>query len=112
MKIFITHTEVRQLLISRYGFPDNTEVKVGPAPKPQTTADRIVALLRQKGFLDQSGNVLPNHKIDSIGLLREEIPGLGLAEAKTAVENWKIFLNNIDTNTIIGISNGSIVWGA
>lgn len=135
MKVTLTLAEITGLLIGRFGLPNDATVEIAgmvpaPASEPESVKYKgyyevklILAamvdpftgqnLLRNVGCFNQTtdasainfGAVPSEKKIATIKALRTVIPGLGLADAKHAVEDWTVFMTYVLRNGIPDIKN-------
>lgn len=96
MKIILSLNEVQNIVRQSLNLPAECLIEVGPTHSSEK--ERFENEMRQNGYLDLGGEITPDKKISAIKLLRGMISGMGLAEAKNAVENWKNFLNFIEQN--------------
>ena len=103
MKIILTLAEIKSLVCLRYGFePEVVTVEVSIDPASLPWADRIISALRKGAgdenksvFIANSEVISPALKISAIKALRETVPGLGLANAKKAVEDFEAFMRYV-----------------
>ena len=83
--IKLSLAELTECYIKAHNLPADTTFDVEPST-------RVSAADMEKAFRDiESLNYDGHQKIAAIKRLRELIPGFGLAEAKTAIENWQTF---------------------
>lgn len=134
MKVTLTLAELTALVICRYELPGDATVEIAgmvPTPEPVkykglNDVKRILAgmfdpftgqnILRNVEVLEpvfglasiNYGTVPPEKKIAAIKALRTQIPGLGLADAKYAVEAWGVFMAYVLRNGVPPVNN--FVW--
>lgn len=117
MTITLSLNEIRNLVISRFALPVDTQVDIAGMVKcfaPEVEA--FFAAMKQ--YFRTDGTIDTCCKIPAIKKLREfflgvypAVPILGLGEAKYTIENWENFSNRIRTNNRLPkLDNGSFVW--
>lgn len=105
MKLTLTHTDAEVIIRNNYALPSNVAIEITPlnpvikplydvdapsyvAPKPELSIDEKINCIRR--IIDQvHAYVVPTtkyNKIETIKMLRNLVPGLGLKEAKDEVE--------------------------
>ena len=104
MKITLSIAEITALVCNRYNLPADTEVEIkrpGHSRKYAFVARDIISRMVD-GYSGQpvfvNGTIPGDKKISAIKALRTILPGLGLADAKTAVENWNQFIDYVESN--------------
>ena len=86
MKVIITQTDLESLVRQKLGRPIGNELTVEfTAPELTVKGENYVESIHRVQYLCPNYN--SNQKIEAIKKLRELVPGLGLADAKQAVEN-------------------------
>lgn len=111
MKITLTLAEITTLVCNRFQLPPDTEVEIKrpvPRSKNKEIAQRIIDGMIDS-FTRQSllyfGQIPPENKIAAIKALRTVVPGLGIADAKKAVEDWERFIAYVLTNGLPPTAN-------
>lgn len=131
MKVTLTLAEITALVICRYELPGDATVEIAgmvPTPEPVkykglNDAKRILdgmfdpmtgqPLLCNARMFDPMtgspdiyfGDVPPQKKITAIRALRTVTPGLGLGDAKLAVEDWQSFMAYVLRNGVPPVTN-------
>lgn len=89
MKLSLQKSELLAILSAHLG---HTVTDITITKVPSTVARDLTAKVARdlciSGELDQTRINHPNNKIPAIKSLRSHVSGMGLAEAKWAVENW------------------------
>ena len=114
MTITLSLSEIRDLVISRFALPMDTQVDIaGMAKCVSPEVEAFFAAMKQ--YLRVDGTIDPVFKIPAIKKLREFAGNSGvsldLGAAKYAIEDWANFSNQIRTNNRLPrVDNGSFVW--
>lgn len=117
MTITLSLSEIRDLVISRFALPMDTQVDIaGMAKCVSPEVEAFFAAMKQ--YLRVDGTIDPVFKIPAIKKLREFCSShcgniLGLATAKYAVEDWANFSNRIRTDNrfpLVRVDSGEFVW--
>lgn len=112
MKITLTVTkaELQEIISEQLEVKvDNLVIVKSPSRELQSvpiTSNDIESKMRQEfpffnSFGDHMDSQGRNRKIDCIKHLRTLIPGMGLGEAKNAIENWAIFKVKFDSVSVV-----------
>jgi hypothetical protein len=93
MKIQLTMSEITKMVRSYYALPDNITVEI--LEGKETVYNRLIDSFSSDGLLDTRNNIRIDKKIPAIKRLRELMTDdgkeCGLANAKTAIEDWGSF---------------------
>lgn len=92
MKITLTKTELLAILNQKFG-PEITDVAISNPPGPAKETPFFRRIINQMAMELQYPVTITvvcpaDKKIAAIKALRGFVPGMGLAEAKWAIENW------------------------
>ena len=91
MKITLSKPELLKIVSTALG-QDVTDLTITHGDR--TKAQRVISAMSRKFGADTMQHITTNalQKIPAIKYLREVIPGLGLADAKHAIENWGVWI--------------------
>ncbi len=102
MKITLTMAEITALVAERFQLPSSTQIEIEELNKRANTiiSARLVETLKARNCLTSDGSIRSDKKIEAIKAVREvyfeDRPAgtlaCGLANAKSAVEEWGKFL--------------------
>lgn len=92
MKIQLTMDEAKTIIKRQFIAHDNVEIEILDVPESSAWTKPLKNII-----LDiESLNYRTTQNIQAIKRLRELIPGMGLADAKAAIDNWDDWKKNAE----------------